>query len=350
LFLERVENTHRVGKLRRITDGVVTVRHPVERDRETLIAGRDEEFRRFLGEGSEDPVPTGCIVVDDEVVGWVDFDDERDWLEPGEVNLGYNVFAEHRGNGYGTRAVKLLHHHLALSDAASVATLLIHPDNARSLALAERAGFTLRGDLDGNPYWKKPVPPLTYSDRVVTIRRRELADLDADLDAKDEQQIRWLWLPGQRQAWEEMTAQQRRDHAADVLRDNHERFGAGPKWTFTVDAADVRGVAYVDCDLANDRVEPGEANISYASHPAHRGKGYTSRSVRLLLEFLRDHTGARTADIITDDTNTPSQRVARAVGAAAVEQWQTDHGRTMIRHRLDLHDDPIRMDQPTTTQ
>lgn len=349
-FLERTKNTREVGNLRSITEGVVTVRHPFDSDRERLIAGRDEEFRRFLGEGSDDPVPTGCVVVDNEVVGWVDFDAERDWLEPGEVNLGYNVFAEHRGNGYGTRAVKLLLHHLALSSAASVATLLIHPDNARSLALAERAGFSLYGDLDGNPYWKKPVPPLTYSDGVVTIRRRELEDLDADLGAKDEEQIRWLWLPWQRHAWGKMTDEQRCDHAADVLRDNHETFGAGPKWTFTVDAAGVRGVAYVDCDLANDHVQPGEANISYAGHPTHRGKGYTSRSVRLVLEFLRDHTATRTADIITEDANTPSRRVARAVGAAPIEHWMTYDGRTMIRHRLDIHDHPMRTDQPTPTQ
>ena len=142
-----------------ITDGAVTIRPPIDGDRERLIAGRDPEFHRFLGNGSDDPSPTGCVVVDGEVVGWVDHDSYREWLEPGEVNLGYNVFASARGTGCGTRAVKLLLHHLALTGSATVATLLIHPDNARSLALAERAGFVRHGDLDGNPYWKQPVPP-----------------------------------------------------------------------------------------------------------------------------------------------------------------------------------------------
>lgn len=338
-----------MGELRSITDGVVTIRRPIEGDAERLIAGRDEEFHRFLGDGSEDPAPTGCIVVSGEVVGWVDFDAEREWLEPGEVNLGYNVFAGHRGRGHGTRAVKLLLHHLALSGAASTATLLIHSENRRSLALAERAGFTPHGDLDGHPYWKAAVPPLAYSDGVVTIRRRAVTDLEADLEAKDEQQIHWLWLPWQRRAWAAMTDEQRRARAVDVLRDDHVTFGSGPKWTFTVDAVDARCVAYVDCDLANDHVQHGEANISYAAHPAHRGRGYVSRSVRLLLEFLRDHTGARTADIITDEANAPSRRVARSVGASAVERWTTDDGHTMIRHRLDVRGRPGRTDQPASS-
>jgi RimJ/RimL family protein N-acetyltransferase len=334
------DDTRGVGELRSITDGVVTIRRPADGDSERLIAGRDEEFHRFLGAGSDEPAPTGCIVVAGEVVGWVDFDDERTWLEPGEVNLGYSVFAEHRRHGFGTRAVKLLLHHLALRGAASTATLLIDARNARSLALAERAGFTPHGDLDGHPYWKAPVPPLAYSDGVVTIRRREVDDLEIDLEAKDEQQIRWLWLPWQRRAWAGMTDEQRRARAVDVLRDDDETFGSGPKWAFSVDAVDARCVAYVDCDLANDHVQPGEANVSYAAHPAHRGKGYASRSVRLVLQFLRDHTGARTAEIITDEENTPSRRVVRSVGASPVERWTADDGRTMIRHRLDVRDRP----------
>jgi RimJ/RimL family protein N-acetyltransferase len=147
-----------------MTDGVVVIRPPQRGDAEVLIAGRDAEFRRFLGPGSEDPCPVGCIVVQDEVVGWVDVDIDRPWLEPGEVNVGYNVFAAHRGHGYGSRAVRLLLRHLALAGEHHTATLLIHPDNIRSLALAERTGFTRHGDLDGNVYWKRAVPPLSGSE------------------------------------------------------------------------------------------------------------------------------------------------------------------------------------------
>lgn len=140
-----------------LSDGVVTIRPMGLGDADTLIEGRDEEFHRFLGEGSADPAPAACIVVDGGVVGWVDYDHDRSWLEPTELNLGYHVFAPHRGNGYATRAVLLLMQHLQRDTSWAVATLLIDPSNARSLALAARAGFTRVDDLDGNPYWKKPI-------------------------------------------------------------------------------------------------------------------------------------------------------------------------------------------------
>jgi len=136
---------------------VVVVRSPEPGDAAVLIAGRDAVFHRFLGEGDPAPTPTACIVVDNEIVGWVDFDVDRTWLEPGEVNVGYNVFAPHRGKGYASRAVELLLQHLAVDTEYTVATLLIDPNNERSLALARRCQFTLVGDLDGNPYWKRRV-------------------------------------------------------------------------------------------------------------------------------------------------------------------------------------------------
>ena len=146
-----------------LSDGIVTIRPSTLDDVPTLVSGRDDVFHRFMGEGDPQPRPTACIVVDAETVGWVDFDHDRPWLEPDEVNVGYNVFPQFRGNGYATRAVRLLMRHLALDTAWQVATLLIHPENGRSLALARRAGFELVGDLDGNPYWKQSLrqSPLT---------------------------------------------------------------------------------------------------------------------------------------------------------------------------------------------
>jgi aminoglycoside 6'-N-acetyltransferase len=148
---------------RPLTDGVVTIRPASADDIPVLVAGRDEVSRRFLGEGDPHPSPVACIVLgsdgDGEVVGWVDHDHDRAWLSDDEVNLGYALFPGHRGKGYATRAVELLVRHLAADTDWRVATLLIDGQNEASLALADRAGFTRVDDLDGHPYWKRPVRP-----------------------------------------------------------------------------------------------------------------------------------------------------------------------------------------------
>ena len=96
-----------------LTDGTVTLRSLREGDVALLIAERDAAFHRFMGEGSPDPRPTAIIEVDREVdraggivVGWVDRDHDalHTWLEPHECNVGYHVFAAHRGQGIAQRA------------------------------------------------------------------------------------------------------------------------------------------------------------------------------------------------------------------------------------------------------
>jgi RimJ/RimL family protein N-acetyltransferase len=140
-----------------MTDGVVTLRAPAGGDRENLIAGRDEEWRRWLGPGSDDPRPTACIVVAGDVVGWIDIETDCEWLENGEVNLGYSVFGPHRGHGYATRAVELLMRYLGASTPYEVATLLIDSANAASIAVAARAGFVPCGDVLGQRCFKRSV-------------------------------------------------------------------------------------------------------------------------------------------------------------------------------------------------
>jgi RimJ/RimL family protein N-acetyltransferase len=143
--------------LRPVTDGVVTIRPPRNGDAARLIAGRDDEWRRWLGPGADEPCPTACIVVDDVVVGWIDYDVDRDWLEPGEVNVGYNVFAPHRRNGYASRAVELLLQYLRESTSFDTATLSIHTENAASLAVAARTGFVESAPRATSRFFKRPL-------------------------------------------------------------------------------------------------------------------------------------------------------------------------------------------------
>jgi len=131
-----------------VTDGVVTLRPPHPGDAERLIEGRDDEFFRWLGPGSESPSPTACVWVDEELVGWVDYDLEHEWLQPGEVNVGYYLFPAARGKGYASRAVELLLLHLCRATQHTVATLAIDRENVSSLRLARRLGFVERGEFE----------------------------------------------------------------------------------------------------------------------------------------------------------------------------------------------------------
>lgn len=139
------------------TDGVVTLRWFEPSEAPLIIAGRDAAFRRFIGEGSAVPSPELSIVVEGTVVGWVDHDrdDDRWWLAPEEVNIGYHVFPAHRARGYATRAVRLMLDHLRDDTDWDVATLLIHPENVPSLLVAERNGFQRADDVDGRTFWRR---------------------------------------------------------------------------------------------------------------------------------------------------------------------------------------------------
>jgi len=139
------------------TDGVVTLRAPAPGDVELLVAGRDEEFFKWFGPGATGPRPVACVWVDDELVGWVDYerDPDHDWLGSGEVNVGYYLFPTARGNGYASRAVALLLEHLSRDTEHTVATLLIHSENRRSLALADRLGLVQKDEVDGEPFFTR---------------------------------------------------------------------------------------------------------------------------------------------------------------------------------------------------
>jgi RimJ/RimL family protein N-acetyltransferase len=180
------------------------------------------------------------------------------------------------------------------------------------------------------------VEPRAYSDGVVTIRQLHTSDLEMDLEAKDDEQINWLWEPGQRETWEAMSPDEQRAHAMRTLQDVHDGFGTGTKWCFAVDTLDVKYVAYVDFDLANNHVPLGEANIAYSSHPSYRGMGYVSRSVRLVFKFLQENTNVERAHILVDVRNVASHRVALSVGGVAVEDLPNDHGGIMTRYIVEL--------------
>ncbi len=132
-----------------LSDGVVTLRPPQPGEDRALIAGRDAEWERWLGPGSDQPRPTAVIVVQGQIVGWVDYDAEADWLSPREVNVGYNVFAAHRRKGYAVRAVILLLSFLRDHTDVARAELVIDASNAASLGVARAIGARVAGPFIG---------------------------------------------------------------------------------------------------------------------------------------------------------------------------------------------------------
>lgn len=119
------------------------------------MAARDDEHRRFLGPGDDDPRPAYVLERDGEVVGWLDVDTEPDWLGEGEANVGWFVFPEHRGKGLAAAAVQL-------HDGPEVLVAVIEPENAASIATATRAGFedtgpyTAHGGRPSRRYVRRP--------------------------------------------------------------------------------------------------------------------------------------------------------------------------------------------------
>jgi RimJ/RimL family protein N-acetyltransferase len=306
-----------------VTDGLVSIRSAALPNQAAVFSGANK--------------PSGLItLVRVRGARW-----GPDWRSAGDVLVRCDFPDELRASGNASRVLRLLLHHLATRTSHRVAVLRVPSCDDGLAEIAERAGFApvasgAGGTDGGGRLLARDVPPVTYSDGVLTIRPQRVDDIDRHMEAIDDAQIDWLWNPGGRDEWEAMAPAEQREHNVTHLRTCQDTFGAGPTWTFSADLADASYVVYVDCDLANPHVSPGEANISYTAHPAYRGRGYTARAVRLLTRFLVDHTGAASAHIIVDARNEPSLRVARAVGATAAERWTDEYGRTMVRHVLPL--------------
>jgi RimJ/RimL family protein N-acetyltransferase len=83
--------------------------------------------------------------VDNLIVGLAEahvVDAEARWLE-----LGYWVAEGQRGKGIATEALKLLTQWIETDTDATQIDLPIHPENGASMKVAERAGYTHRGQV-----------------------------------------------------------------------------------------------------------------------------------------------------------------------------------------------------------
>ena len=151
-----------------------------------------------------------AIVTGGAIAGWVSYDGESGRLAPGEVLVRYEMRARSGEHDQAFRALQLLLHHLATRSDYRTAILRVPRGDAGALALADAAGFTRSVAAGGDDLFRRPVPPLSYTDGVVTIRRQRADDIDRHLEAIDDEQIDWLWEPGDRQKWEALAPDQQR--------------------------------------------------------------------------------------------------------------------------------------------
>ncbi|HEX5586613.1 MAG TPA: GNAT family N-acetyltransferase [Acidimicrobiia bacterium] len=73
-------------------------------------------------------------------------------------------------------------------------------------------------------------------------------------------------------------------------------------------------VGWVDVDVDRSWLGPGEVNVGYCVFPAHRGNGYATRALQLLVVHLARDTEFHTATLLIDAENQRSLAVARRAG------------------------------------
>lgn len=145
-----------------LTDGVVVLRPWREEDIEEAIAGHDEEIAHWFGfptvrpsyEQHKQAVENWrrwydegrsrvnfLVEHDGDVVGSVEVQDRGDSVG----SLSWTLYADHRGRGYATRAVRLLVDYAIESLGLQRVEAEVDPANERSLRVATRAGLHREG-------------------------------------------------------------------------------------------------------------------------------------------------------------------------------------------------------------
>lgn len=123
---------------------------------------------------------------------------------------------------------------------------------------------------------------VVLTDGIITLRPFNSEDAEAHVLGDDEESVKWLndghsstvestraWIERNRISW---------DTGGSVL-------------NFAIENAEDKtllGMIEANLDFKEFGYQEGDANISYALYPLARGKGYITRSLHLMLEFLKE--------------------------------------------------------------
>jgi RimJ/RimL family protein N-acetyltransferase len=141
------------------------------------------------------------------------------------------------------------------------------------------------------------------TDGTILLRPFRPEDAKAHLAGEDIEQVRWL--SGGRASMAGVLAW---IHSSQL----HWQAG-GPVFNLAItNAHSGTLLGMVEANTDHRRIiglREGDANISYGLYPAARSRGYATRAVVLVMEFLQSR-GLRRAVIRVDPRNTTSSRVA----------------------------------------
>jgi RimJ/RimL family protein N-acetyltransferase len=145
-----------------------------------------------------------------------------------------------------------------------------------------------------------PWPGRVLEDGVVALRawRAEDAPVKAAW-SRDPELVRWTGIPAR---YTEQEAQER-----TLWVESARRAGRGV-WLAITEAS--TAVVLGSCDLRRpDSDDPALGEVGYALDPAARGRGYTTRAVRLLLDWGFDGLDMRRIQALVHPDNARSARV-----------------------------------------
>jgi ribosomal-protein-serine acetyltransferase len=100
--------------------------------------------------------------------------------------------------------------------------------------------------------------------------------------------------------------------------------GTGFEFLVVVEDGRLLGV----CGINGVNPDAGMANLGYWVRTSETGRGVAARAVRLLVDWVLEHTALQRIEIVVAVGNTPSQRVAEKVGALR---------EGVLRSRLHIH-------------
>ena len=167
------------------------------------------------------------------------------------------------------------------------------------------------------------------SDGVVTLRPWQQKDVDALVACLDGEEEVVRWLDAIPQPYREPEANAWVEHASTAWRE-----GTSAPFAVT-DATSGEVVGSVGVGWVGDREEQvGE--VGYWLRKDRRGRGLTTRAVRLASQWAFGELGCARLQLRADEENVPSQRVAEKAGFTREGVLRSVHYNPRLGRRVDF--------------